>query len=539
MAKNVRVLIIGLDGGTWRVLKPMMNKGVMPNLKKLIESGVSGILNSTLPPLTPPAMASFQTGVLPSKHGIYEFTQYRPGSYRPTFVSSKSLKKKTIWRILSNAGAKIALVGVPLTYPPQPINGISVSGLLTPNLKADFVYPPAFKAELLKNIHDYRFHVSPCLFYTKGLKTFLKEIIYTETKRTEAFKFILSKLDWNIAMLYFQSVDGLQHTLWPMLQPQSREYSPEKFNQISAFFKLVDRTVGDLTTAAGEDMNVIVISDHGFGPFKKIFYLNRWLESKDYVAVKSSVIAQLTLTSVNLFKKIDFFKLRRRFLNIEKMLSLSSATQNMTIDWSLTKAYMPVGTESGNIIINLKGREPEGIVAPEDYERIRADLKKQLEAIKDPENGQPVIKRIYYRQELSSDDSAFTPDLLVEPEGGYYFNRGLEGSKLFFVPQFGKENKGCHRKEGIYVLSGPAFRHLENGPEAGIVDLPATILALMGIEPPSYFDGKVMNFAFQEHITKKQLMHLGEMEPKEQRQESYSQEDEAILQQRLKDLGYL
>ena len=200
---------------------------------------------------------------------------------------------------------------------------------------------------------------------------------------------------------------------------------------------------------------------------------------------------------------------------------------------------MPVGTESGNIIINLKGREPEGIVAPEDYERIRADLKKQLEAIKDPENGQPVIKRIYYRQELSSDDSAFTPDLLVEPEGGYYFNRSLEGSKLFFVPQFGKENKGCHRKEGIYVLSGPAFRHLENGPEAGIVDLPATILALMGIEPPSYFDGKVMNFAFQEHITKKQLMHLGEMEPKEQRQESYSQEDEAILQQRLKDLGYL
>jgi len=541
MSEGNKVLIIGLDGGTWRVLNLLMGEGQMPNLANLVEEGTSGILNSTLPPLTPPAWASFQTGVHPAKHGIYDFTQYRPGSYKPDFVSSASLGEKTIWNILSEAGRRVILVGVPLTYPPGRVNGIVISGLLTPSLRSNFTYPPEFKIELLNTIREYRFITSQDTFFRKGLNAFLLDLVYTERKRVEAAEYILKSKQWDVGMIQFQSIDNLQHALWPLLAPDSKDYSPEKWQRVCSFFRFIDEGIGKLLSLVGENTNIIIISDHGFGPLTKVVYLNRWLESKGLLKVKSSVKTKFILQAANLLKRVDFLKLRRVFLDYAKRESLLSlVTQGIAIDWLQTKCYMLSGSQAGNIYINLKGREPQGIVTSETYEEVKEELKVHLESFRDPDTGQPVLKKVYYREDISSEEGPeLTPDLLVEPRAGYMFTRGLGSSSIFETPQFGRDEVGCHRKEGIYVLSGPDFKALGKGPDADIVDIPATILALMGVELPDYFDGKPMEFALNRGIIQVRSQS-GERTKLEKREEEvYSEEDKQAIEKRLMELGYL
>lgn len=540
MAKHNKILILGLDGATWDVLEPMMNKGVMPNLKKLVESGTSGILNSTLPPLTPPAFASFHTGVSPSKHGVYAFTIYQSGSYKPAFVSSKSIQKETIWKILSKAKKKIILVGVPLTYPPQKINGIIISGLMTPNIKSEFVFPAELKEELLNEIGEYKFVSSPSLFYAKGLDAFLANAIGTEKKRFEAAQYLLKNNEWDVGMVHFQSVDNLQHTLWPLIDHNSKEYSASKSQKVSAFFKYIDTVIGKLIKLAGQNTNIILMSDHGHGPLKKTIRLNKWLEHNGFLKLKTSFKTKTILSLIRLFKKIDFLKFRRVFINLEKRHSvLNSVTQNMAIDWSNTVAYMPTGSQTANIYINLEGREANGIVSEKDYEKVTQELKKTLEQLKDPETGQKVIKMIYCREDVMSEKSGLIPDMLVEPEDGYYLSLHIDDSSIFWSQRFGKEEVGSHRKEGIYVLAGPDFERFSDKPDANLIDIPATILAMMGVKPPAYFDGEVLAYALKHYKLHGQESVTVEKETEKQSEPIFSQSDEEQIQKVLKDLGYL
>jgi predicted AlkP superfamily phosphohydrolase/phosphomutase len=539
MTKNNRILIIGFDGGTWRIIKPFLSEGKMPNLKKLVEEGTSGILNSTIPPLTPPAWASFQTGVLPCNHYIYDFIQYQPGSYKPNFISSQSLKQKTIWQILSENGKKVVSVGVPLTYPPRKINGMLVSGLLTPNKNCDFTYPASLKPELLSAIGDYKFTVPNAVFYLKGLEAFVKELIYTEKKRLDAFKYISGRIDWDVGIIHFQSIDNLQHVLWPLLDPDEDGYSSAKRQKAGSFFQTIDENIGQLVSMAGEDTNFIVMSDHGFGPVEKIVYINKWLESKGYIKIVDSATNQIFLTAMRLFKQMDIFKLRRYLFSAEKRINLSSWGQNVSVDWPQTRAYMPMGTESSNIFLNVKGREQAGCIAPQQYQETKKQLRSLFETFRDVDGDRAIVKKVYCREDISSDDSELIPDLVIEPADGYLFNRGLDSSAVFCVPHFGKDVVGCHRRQGIYVLNGPAFKSLGSGPEASIVDLPITILSLMGVSPPDYFDGSVMNFALEKPLPGKQQASMGETEAKDRHPEAYSQADEKVLEKRLKDLGYL
>lgn len=540
MPKHNRTLIIGLDGGTWKVLEPMMNGGVMPNLKQLVENGISGVLNSTLPPLTPPAFATFHTGVSPSKHGIYAFTQHQSGSYKPTFVSSRSLQRETIWTILSKAGKRIILVGVPMTYPPQKINGIVISGLMTPSIKSDFVLPSELKDELLNKIGEYRFVSSPTTFYRKGLEAFLADAIFTERKRLEATQYIFNKYEWDIGMIHFQSVDNLQHTLWPLMDPETKQYSLSKWKQVSTFFEFIDTAIGRLIKLAGHNTNIVIISDHGHGPLTRSIRVNRWLEHKGFLRIKSSLKTQSALWAIRLFKSIDFLKFRRVFISLGKRHDvLNSITQGTAIDWPKTSAYMSTGSQTANIYINLKGREPNGAVAQEDYETVRRELRNELEHLKDPETGNRAIKRVYYREEIASDNCELVPDLLVEPEDGYYLSLHIDDPSIFKSHRFGREEVGSHRKEGIYVLAGPDFGRLSGKRETDIVNVPATILALMGVKAPSYFDGKTMDFALKHHQGQTQEHVDLEGEPTNQHTEVYSQSDEKQIEKLLKDLGYL
>jgi len=137
-----RVLIIGLDGATLDLLGPLMAEGRMPFLRSILENGAAGHLTTTFPPVTAPAWASFMTGKNPGKHGIFEFLYRRRGHLRQTPVNSRMVGAPTIWQMLSQGGKRVAAFNVPLTYPPQPINGLIIGDFLTPRGAQDYTYPP-------------------------------------------------------------------------------------------------------------------------------------------------------------------------------------------------------------------------------------------------------------------------------------------------------------------------------------------------------------------------------------------------------------
>src|SRR6059036_19158 len=149
MKKVPKVVVIGLDAATWTVIRPCMAEGKMPNLAKLMKAGVSGTLESILPPITPPAWTSFMTGKNPGKHGIFHFMEAQPGTYGLRYLNAASRRAKTVWRMLSDAGYTVGTMNIPFTYPPEQLNGFQISGMDTPSEKSPFIYPPELRSELV------------------------------------------------------------------------------------------------------------------------------------------------------------------------------------------------------------------------------------------------------------------------------------------------------------------------------------------------------------------------------------------------------
>lgn len=155
MQSNPKVLVVSFDGGVWTNLLPLANSGIMPNLKKLLETGAHSDLESTIPPVTPPAWTAFMTGCNPGKSGVFDFYEYQEGSYKPSLTTSKSIQPPTLWKILSDNGLRVGIVDVPINYPPPEVNGFIVSGWERPSNKKVFTYPPELGNKLIENLGDY------------------------------------------------------------------------------------------------------------------------------------------------------------------------------------------------------------------------------------------------------------------------------------------------------------------------------------------------------------------------------------------------
>ena len=148
MGKKERVIIIGLDGGTLNLMKPWMNEGKLPNFAKIKKKGICGKLRSTTPCYSAPAWVSISTGVQPGKHGIYDF--FPTDSLKKKIINSRYRKTPAIWNVLTEEGKKAIIVNVPGTYPPEKINGVMITGLLTPSEESEYTYPKEIKKDLGK-----------------------------------------------------------------------------------------------------------------------------------------------------------------------------------------------------------------------------------------------------------------------------------------------------------------------------------------------------------------------------------------------------
>lgn len=526
-----RVLVIGLDGATPELLFPWAKGGHLPNLAKLIESGVSGKLRSTMPPITAAAWVSFMTGKNPGKHGVVDFVQKRAESYDiKTFDRSEIEKKsgidlslanaaaigsKKIWDILGEYSRKVGVMHVPITYPPTKVNGFMITGLGTPGQHSNFTYPDSLREIILNK--GYKIHITE-LDVEGGEDVALQDMYNTETKRCEiAIDLMKEYNDWDFFCVIFEATDFVQHFFWKHMDSRHHSYNPEKSkkyeNAILNCYRLLDEMIGKILSNIDNNTYIIIISDHGGGPLNKLFYINKWLMNLDLLKLKNQD-RQRTSPRISVDKeKIRESMIRLGLKNILKRIpktiknKIPDGTYTISdFDWSQTKAYSFGGW--GFIYINLIKRELEGIVSMEEYDELRDYIINELYKLKDPDTGESIVQNVFKKENLyGGQPSDQLPDLIVEMDESIDCKHSIMKGYSVLLPSY-TDKSGNHRKEGIFIMSGKNIRANVELINTKIIDIAPTVLYTMGVPVPSDMDGHVIENAFEtEYIRSNPVTH--------------------------------
>ncbi len=517
-------MVIGLDGLEPSLAERWMDDGRLPNLAALRASGAFLRLQSTTPPATFPAWTSCVTGVGPGRHGIFDFTEVPEGSYSLRFVNSRHRKAPALWDILSAAGRRVCVVGVPATYPPDPVNGIMVSGFDSPvctSVDRSFVYPPKHYEE----VRDWRFadfqesHIGPG-WHEEALRRLLAKI---DDKERILLR-LIEREPWDFLMTVFGESDTVAHHFWLFHDPASPRHRPGLQDAIRQVYERLDSAVGRLIGAFGHG-TVAVVSDHGFGGAGDgVIHLNNWLAERGHLGFAPARESLLKRAALAFAPQRWRGALFRRFRGMATRAESRSRTAG--IDWSRTRAWSEELNYFPSIRVNLRGREPDGQVAPDDYTAFCTALCRELEEW-------PCIAKAWRRSELYYGPHVErAPDIILElaTENGYSHSclrrRGGPAFRRMAPHEYlgGKERgmTGNHRPEGVLFLS----RKTE-ACAAGIEDVAPTVLAAMNVAGPPMDGTSLLG----------DMMETGQ-EWETRGDHAYTPEQEQAVEQRLRDLGY-
>lgn len=553
-----RVLVIGLDGATYDLMQPWIDAGLMPTMARLQAEGAWGPLRTVAPPITAPAWTSFKTGMNPARHGVFEFMYRVEGSYTLTPVNARRCGARALWDLLGDAGQRVVVVNVPMTYPPHPVNGSMITGLFTPRggnvWDVDFTYPPELRETLRQRYGRYVVH--PTEVYARGqMDRMLQELSFALERRTDVMLDLLEEEQPDFAMVVYNGTDKIGHALWHCLDPQHPFHDPAEADQVGSavpdYFQAVDRTLARVLDAVGDDTYVALMSDHGMGPIYRFVYLNNWLLEEGYLRLRSDlptrlkkIAFRLGITPINVYDglvKLGLARLRTKvnFAPRERLLSRFFLSLS-NVDWSQTRAYS-LGN-IGQIYLNVRGREPEGIVERgAEYEAVREEIIAGLRQLRDPETGTPIMTEIYRREELYDGpymDEA--PDIIMLPHKLEYQAAGTSAFMHNHVLGLPRGNSGGHRMDGIWLLKGPGVQSGVRLEGAQITDLAPTLLHIHGLPVPEDMDGQVLHQAFEAGSA---LDHPARRESNawvgRGGDGQYSAEEEEEIYQRLADLGYV
>lgn len=540
-----RVLIIGLDGGTWTVLKPAMEKGYLPFLKSLADDGISGILKSTIPSITPAAWGSFQTGKNPGKTGVFDFSYWDKHERKSHYVCSFDLGI-TLWDILSKNGKRIGVINVPMTYPPKEINGYLVSGLLTPSMQTNFTWPPDFKHQLLKEFPDYHIFdlkkISQYRSDKEDLELFLRHLVSVIQVRTRLARWILQKESLDLFMVHFQATDVLQHVYWHYLDNTHPLFEPSKQEVIfQEFYHKLDKNIksvyDDFCQENGEPLTMVV-SDHGFQSHQKRFNLGNWLTAEGYLKFhKNTGVSRFPILK-KITRSLGLGKKLKRILPSGIIASMNKKlfSKSEPYDWDHSFAYSVGRSNEGFLYLLPEEINPNNPRLDE--------LREKLSDIIDPETHRPVFKKIWLRDELyTGSQLEKLPDMVIEPSEGYSVTGYYQRNENLFhtiVPQ-ADMHMGKHHPDGILVIAGRDIKS-QTAFSSSILDITPTLLSYLGIPQTGDMDGTIQAHLFSENIQEamslsydeSQTVHSGQVIHKK-----YTKKEEKEIQQRLKDLGYL
>jgi len=549
-----KVMIIGLDGATWDVLRPWVAEGTLPTLGRLMREGTHGNLTTSIPPVSASAWVSFATGKNPGKHGIVDFVFPKENGYQ-VLVSNVSYRaSKAVWNIINEAGGKVGIVSVPMTYPPEHVDGFVISSFMAPSQESRYTYPDDLKDELREMVGEF-----PLIMF-EGHRAgrsdlFIEDMRSFDIKRAKAVRYLAENKEWDFFCFVFETIDTLQHELWHLMDPLHPRHDPAKAvevkDAIKGFYQDIDKALGEIIEAAGEDTLVMIMSDHGFGAFHRFFHVNNWLLELGLMKLKRTPLSlfkhalfRLGYTPMKVLRIVSALKLsnlrkrvkRGRGRGLLRKLFLSFED----VDWSRTQAFV-VGN-FGQLYINIIGKRLQGCVQPgNEYEALRDRIVREALALIDPDTGEHVIKYAYKREEIYSGDRlGKMPDIILHTDRSRYVSFGHAdfGSNRVIEPSYGQT--GHHNMTGILVLHGEGVDQTKVVEGAHIIDVAPTTLYAMGIPIPDDMDGRVLEEVFtSEYRALHQPTYTDSSSVRERESEDYQSEDEEKVMERLRGLGYI
>ncbi|GAC1652317.1 MAG: alkaline phosphatase family protein [Ktedonobacteraceae bacterium] len=485
----MRAVVFGVDGLSFRTLHPLIKRGDLPNFARLQREGAEADFISSVPAVTPPAWMSMVTGMKPAKHGVFDFWEYDTAS--PTLTSKLVTHRKgskAIWNILSEYGKRVVVMNVPLTYPPDPVNGVMVSGLMTPSTSAPFTFPHAFKDELFKVVPDYRIDLS-----TEKIPAgqFVDGVLDMTEKRIQLQEHLLSEHEWDFAFLSYVGPDRIQHRIWPDIEVLDQS--------ATRYYRLLDDALGRVLNRLTPEDALFVVSDHGFVGARNWFYINEYLARRNMLqrgpdanSAKSKLlgIGREAAQKMHLLGLVR--KLRKAYSNmddtpiIEKKQSFYKPLFE-NIDWQANRACVLSLTAFGSGTADI-------FMSPNASDNEMEELRLALAAERHPQTGEPLAEAVYATDVYGV--GPFRPaeeHIVLLPTPGTTFHLNMGRKKLWETLD---EPKGVHEKEGIFYAWGTGIRQGERIEPLQIYDLVPTVLHAFGVTADEPFDGTVARAVF-------------------------------------------
>ncbi len=465
-----RVVVVGLDGATWEVLDHLMAEGVMPNLATLVGGGVRAPLASTYPGWTPPGWTSIATGLNPGHHGILyantviqgEYPGAVPGGVAGHPISALDVHGAPIWRVLSAAGRRVCVLLVPLTYPPEPVNGILVSGMFRPRESTDYVHPPETTPperwrydpeEILRGGDAGRDDPGRI---AGGVRRIAEE-------NARVFAEHLRREPWDLFFAVFMAPDRLSHYFWERMIALRPGEGDEVDTEIERTWRAIDGFIGDALAETGRGAAVALVSDHGSGS-----------------------AALHLLNVVRVLQEAGLLRTVRRGWRRRPVAPLS-------LDWPRTSAF-PIAMGDFHMVgvaVNERGRWPAGSVDPAEAPSVLERAERALRALRDSQ-GRPVVAEIHRAADVYRGPFAVRfPDLVVELDPAFMAGGGPD--EPLVAPRHDRGAAwGSHRQQGILALSGPGIRPATLQAMPRVEDVAPTLMRLQGLAFAHQVDGRVL-----------------------------------------------
>jgi predicted AlkP superfamily phosphohydrolase/phosphomutase len=556
---SLKVFVVGLDGATFDLLRPWAEQRYLPSLFGLMQGGAWGDLRSTVPPMTAPAWTSFATGKNPGKHGLYDWIRRDQGSYDVSPLTAQHIAEPTLWSLLSERSRRVCVFNVPMTYPPQPVNGLMISGMPAPSTRVTITYPSWLLEELQREVGEYLLYPDPGQAYSDaGIDSFLTHLYDTTKTRLRTLDYLRGQEEWDFLMVVFNGTDTVQHALWKYMSPEHPLYDAvrgERYGDtILRYYQFLDQALGRLVDSLDDATVLVIMSDHGFGPFHKFIHVNNWLRQHGWLHLRrnpwswiKSALFQMGFAPMpiyNLLMELGLGGLKREVVRgrgqgVLKKLFLSFDD----VDWRRTVAYS-LGNV-GQIYLNVQGREPLGTVpAGTAYETLRDEIASQLQKLRDPQTGEAVVQEIYRREDIYDGPALErAADILFIPTRMEYFGFGeYEFGSNRVVEAMKRGISGTHRMNGVMLMYGKPVRSGVQIKGSSICDLAPTILHVMGMPVPSDMDGRVLTEALVPPYADPSLVQYVDRGMGTTESSMASELDageEAIVVERLRNLGYV
>lgn len=466
----MKTALIGLDGATFDVIEPWIEEGYLPNMKKLIDGGISGRLKSTIPPVTMPAFPALYTGVKPENMGVLGWKELDIEENIIRRVSISKIKEKRLWRILSEYDKSSIWLNIPTTYPPQKLKGCMITGLTTPDINSKFTYPPDLKDEILSKIPDYQIH--PSFYYKKDNEDkYLEEVHNLLEKRFKLAKYLWKNKEWDTFIMLFRSPDNIFHFMWP---------EGEKEEKVLKIHQQLDEYLGWFRK---QNVNLILYSDHGFSENENQLNSNYVLEKNGFLNIKKDnnkpkikqrFLAWMKNKAREFVRKHDLMWLVKKYFSqdfIDKLPESASPSILDSVDWENSKAVSMRDAKITKIYLKpeIDNKEEEISKLKTIFQEVAHELEIDIDFIKTKEG----------------------PDLVVVcNEDNWNFSNSIDHKEVV------TKRKSCdHDHYGIFVANGPDFTEGKIN-DAVLYDLAPTLLHMYEIPIPSNMDGKVLKDIF-------------------------------------------